>query len=105
MVKHKKRKREKKFESDLPSKNESVKSTSNGELRLAKRSRHSSDKNSNVGKSEGSKKGKRSQYKSFTESGGKRKEKLRSMEKDKTASHVPIRASKSHKMKGKFRRN
>ncbi|XP_061371507.1 uncharacterized protein LOC133314080 [Gastrolobium bilobum] len=103
-VRHKKRKREKKFETNLPSKNETLKSTSIDELR-AKRSRHSKYKKSNVGRSEGSKKGNKNGYKSFTEGGEKRKVNLTSTDKDKAASHIPIRASKSPKLKRKFKRN
>lgn len=79
------------------------KSTSNDEFRLAKRSRHSNDTNSNV-RSEGSKKGNKSQFKSFTQGGGNRNVKP-GTEKDKAASNVGKGASKSNKLKRKFKRN
>ncbi|XP_015949709.1 uncharacterized protein LOC107474591 [Arachis duranensis] len=107
LVKHKKRKRDKKFESDLPSENEPHKSitTSNHGLRLVKRSRHSSDRNSNGGKEEGSKMFKKSRHKSLIESGVKRKVKLTNTEKDKAATHASKRVSKPETLKGKFKRN
>ncbi|KAL1330444.1 hypothetical protein AAHE18_12G110300 [Arachis hypogaea] len=107
LVKHKKRKRDKKFESDLPSENEPHESitTSNHGLRLVKRSRHSSDRNSNGGKEEGSKMFKKSRHKSLIESGVKRKVKLTNTEKNKAATHAPKRVSKPETFKGKFKRN
>jgi hypothetical protein len=88
----------------LSSKSEHSKFRSNDEFRLAKRNRHSNDTNSNV-RSEGSKKGNKSQFKSFTHGGGKGKVKPQGMEKDKAAFNGRIGASKSHKLKGKFNRN
>ncbi|XP_027365782.1 RRP12-like protein [Abrus precatorius] len=102
-VKHKKRKRDKKFETDMPFKKEPRKSTSNDGFRLPKRSKHSNDKNSNVGRLEENKKGMKSQNNRFTEVGGKRKVKLTSM-KDKTASYASVRPPKPQKLKRKFKR-
>jgi hypothetical protein len=85
-------------------KTEQSKFRSNDEFRLAKRNRHSNDTNSNV-RSEGSKKGNKSQFKSFTHGGGKGKVKPQGMEKDKAAFNGRIGASKSHKLKRKFNRN
>ncbi|XP_019453105.1 PREDICTED: RRP12-like protein [Lupinus angustifolius] len=94
--KHRKRDGEKNFGSGW---------ASNEESRFAKRSRHSNDRNSNAGKSEGnSNKGNKRQYKSFNE-GGDRKPKSTNTWKDKSASHVPVRGNKFSKSKGKFKRN
>ncbi|CAJ2673257.1 unnamed protein product [Trifolium pratense] len=93
-------KKRKKFETG---KTEQSKFRSNDEFRFAKRSRHSNDTNSN-GRSEGSKNGNKSQFKSFTHGGGKGKVKPQGMGKDKAASNGRIGASKSHKLKGKFNR-
>ncbi|KAI5396721.1 uncharacterized protein LOC127092073 isoform X1 [Lathyrus oleraceus] len=97
------KKRKNKFERHLSSNKGPSKSTSNDEFRLAKRSRHSNDTNSNV-RSEGSKKGNKSQFKSFTQGGGNRNVKP-GTEKDKAASNVGKGASKSNKLKRKFKRN
>lgn len=91
------KKRKNKFERDLSSNKGPSKSTSNDEFRLAKRSRHSNDTNSNI-RSEGSKKGNISQFKSFTQGGSNRNVKPQGTEKDKGA-------SKSNKLKRKFKRN
>ncbi|KAL3034112.1 hypothetical protein AAZX31_02G174400 [Glycine max] len=104
-LKDNKRKRDKKFETDMPGQKGSLMSTSNDGLRLPKRSRYSNDKNPNVGRPEESEKGKKSWNKSFTGGGGKRKVKVTSTGKDKAASHVPIQPSKSHKLQRKFKRN
>jgi hypothetical protein len=92
-------KKRKKFETDLSSNK-----TEQSKFRSNKRNRHSNDTNSNV-RSEGSKKGNKSQFKSFTHGGGKGKVKPQGMEKDKAASNGRIGASKSHKLKRKFNRN
>ncbi|KAL2327043.1 hypothetical protein Fmac_020470 [Flemingia macrophylla] len=99
-INNKKRKWGKKFETDMPSKKEPLKSTSSDGLRLTKRIRHSDNKNSNVESSEGSKKGKKSWNKNYSV---KRKVKLTSTEKDKIASRV--RPSKSLQLKRKFHGN
>lgn len=78
--------------------------SSNDELNLPKRARQSYNKKSKIEGQEGSEKGKKSKYKGLT-NGGKRKIKLMSTEKNKAASHGPMRASKSHKPKGKFKRS
>ncbi|MED6184362.1 hypothetical protein PIB30_046702 [Stylosanthes scabra] len=104
-VKHKKIKRDKKFDSDLPSKNEPHEFTRDHGLGLVKRRRHSSDKNSHGGKSEGSKTFKKNQHKSLTKSGGKRKVKATNTEKDKAATHAPKQVSKPEALKRKFKRN
>lgn len=85
------RKRKGKFERDMSSKTEPTKFRSNDEFRSAKRSRHSNDTNSNL-RSEGSMKGNKSQFKSFTHGDGKRRDK---------APNVRIGASKSNKFKRK----
>lgn len=105
LIKNKRRKWDKKFETDMPSQKRPFKSTSNDGLRLPKRCRYSNDKNSNVGRSEESRKGKKSWDKSFAGGGGKRNVKVTSVVKDKTSSHVPTRPSKSQKLKRKFERN
>jgi len=85
------KKRKGKFERDLSSKTEPTKFRSNDEFRSAKRIRHSNDTNSNL-RSEGSMKGNKSRFKSFTHGDGKRKDK---------ASNVRIGASKSNKFRRK----
>ncbi|KAK7278926.1 hypothetical protein RJT34_23965 [Clitoria ternatea] len=90
-VKHKKRKWDNKFERDMPSRKEPFKSTRNDGLRSPKRIRHSNNQTSNFARSEGSKKGKKSWSRSFTEGGMKRK-----------AKPSPF---KSHMQKKKFKRN
>ncbi|KAK7392906.1 hypothetical protein VNO78_21356 [Psophocarpus tetragonolobus] len=99
--KDKKRKRDKKFETDMPGQKGPIKSTSSDGIRLPKRSRHSNDKNPNVGRQEG-RKGKKSWNKNFSGGGRKREVMVPSKAKDKTASHV---SSKSHKLNRKFERN
>lgn len=84
-----KNKRKNKFETDF---------------RVAKKSRHSNDKNSNV-RSERGKKGNKSQFKSFTEDGGKRRVMQTSLEKDKAASPARRRCLKPPMLKRKFKRN
>ncbi|XP_058723958.1 uncharacterized protein LOC131595592 [Vicia villosa] len=98
------KKRKNKFERDLSSNKGPSKSTSNDEFRLAKRSRHSNDTNSNI-RSEGSKKGNKSQFKSFTQDGSNRNVKPQGTEKDKGASNGRKGASKSNKLKRKFEKN
>lgn len=105
LVKHTKRKRENKFKTDFPSKIESQKSSSNDEFKLAKRSKHSNDKNYKARKSEGIEKNNRGRPKSFSGGGGKGKVNLTSLEKDKAASRVGIRASKPHKLERKLKGN
>jgi len=104
-IKNKKRKRDNKFETVKPGQKEQFKSTSNDGLSLPKKSRHSNDKNPNVGRPEENRKGKKSGNRSFTGGGGKRNVKMTSTEKSKAASKVPTRPSKSHKLKRKFQRN
>lgn len=88
-----KNKRKNKFETDF---------------RVAKKSRHSNDKNSNV-RSERSKPGYKGQYKSFAEGGGggvgKRKLMQINFEKDKAASPAHRRGSKPPMLKRKFKRS
>ncbi|XP_054815831.1 uncharacterized protein LOC129315791 isoform X2 [Prosopis cineraria] len=97
----KKRKREKKFVTHLPSLNDPVKSRSNHESNFAKRARHSYNNNSKKGSPEGrrSKKGNLSSKKKGLSGGGMKKVKPKSTKKDKAASHGPMRFSKSHKTK------
>ncbi|KAK4281892.1 hypothetical protein QN277_013336 [Acacia crassicarpa] len=92
----KKRKRDKKFETHLPSLNDPLKSRSNHESDSAKRARHSYNNNSKKGGQEGSKKGSWSNKNKSLSGGGKRKVKPMST---KAASHGPMRSSKSHKTK------
>ncbi|CAI8602125.1 unnamed protein product [Vicia faba] len=98
------KKRKNKFERDLSSNKGPSKSTSSDEFRLAKRSRYSSDTNSNI-RSEGTKKGNKSQFRSFSQGDGNRNERLEGAKNNKAASNVGKGASKSNKLKRKFKRS